>query len=284
MTNSSFEPIIRLSFSVGLFLVLALAECYFPRRRLTFLRKNRWPSNIAITVIDVLVMRMILPLGAVGFARIVQSHGWGILNSIAFPAWIEVLIAVTVLDLAIYSQHLVFHHVPLLWRIHRMHHTDLDFDVTTGSRFHPAEIALSLGIKLAVITVLGAPAIGVLVFEILLNATALFNHSNLKIPTSADRFIRRFLVTPDMHRVHHSILKNETNSNFGFNLPWWDHLFRTYQKTPKAGHESMTIGTDVFRNPKELRLDRLLIQPFIFKVQVSQNEKDTVLRKSKKWR
>ncbi len=177
------------------------------------------------------------------------------------PGWIEFLIAIIVLDLAIYLQHVLFHAAPLLWRLHRMHHQDLDFDVTTGARFHPIEILLSMGIKLMVIAALGPSAAAVLVFEALLNGMAMFNHANAKLPLGLDAILRMFVVTPDMHRVHHSVLPNETNSNFGFNLSVWDRLFGTYRAQPAAGHEAMTIGIEQFREPRELWLDRLLLQP-----------------------
>jgi len=203
-----------------------------------------------------------VPAGIVDFALEAQMHGWGVLNNVALPSWTATIIAFIALDLAIYVQHLIFHAVPALWLVHRMHHSDLDFDVTTGSRFHPVEIALSLGFKIAMVVVLGPPAVAVLIFEIALNATSMFNHSNLRIPENVDVWLRLLLVTPDMHRVHHSIAINETNSNFGFNLPWWDYLFGTYLAQPKAGHDQMTIGIDLFRDPRELRLGRMLLQPF----------------------
>ena len=180
----------------------------------------------------------------------------------AFPAWVGVVSSVVVLDLAIYLQHVLFHAVPSLWRLHRMHHADLEFDVSTGLRFHPIEILLSMVIKFIVVAALGAPAVAVLIFEVLLNATSMFNHGNVRIPTGLDRMLRWIVVTPDMHRVHHSILSRETNSNFGFNLPWWDRLFGTYRAQPTAGHDGMTIGIEQFREPRELGLDRMLLQPF----------------------
>ncbi len=198
----------------------------------------------------------------VGFAVEAQSRGWGLLNNLRVPAWTAIALAFVVFDLAIYIQHVMLHAVPVLWRIHRVHHADLDFDVTTGSRFHPLEIVLSIGFKLAVVAVVGPPAIAVLVFEVALNATSTFNHSNFHIPERIDKAVRLLLVTPDMHRVHHSIVVRETNSNFGFNLPWWDRLLGTYRAQPEAGHELMTIGIDLFRDPKELRLARMLLQPF----------------------
>lgn len=255
------EPMIRLGLSLGLFATLAAAEAWFPRRRRSFPRWARWPHNFGIAVLDTLVVRILLPTSAVGFAVMAEARGWGVFNALALPAALEVFGAVLVLDLAIYAQHVVFHYVPVLWRFHRMHHADLDFDVTTGARFHPVEILLSLGIKFAVVCAVGASPLSVLLFEALLNGTSLFNHTNLRLPARADRLLRCLLVTPDMHRVHHSIVRRETNSNFGFNFPWWDRLFGTYRAQPEAGHAGMTIGLEQFRDPNELRLDRMLTQP-----------------------
>ncbi len=248
--------------SLSVFVALAVCEARFPRRTRTFSRSRRWPNNVGITLLDTLVARILLPTSAVGFGVLAGSHGWGVFNLVNLPAWFEVPLAVILLDLGIYAQHVLVHYVPTLWRFHRMHHADLDFDVTTGARFHPVEIVLSLGIKFVIVTGLGASPAGVLIFEVLLNATALFNHSNLRLPPRLDRLLRRFVVTPDMHRVHHSVLAHETNSNFGFNLPWWDWLFRTYRPQPEAGHDAMTIGLEQFRDPQELRLDRMITQPF----------------------
>jgi sterol desaturase/sphingolipid hydroxylase (fatty acid hydroxylase superfamily) len=178
------------------------------------------------------------------------------------PRWASVLLAVMALDLANYLQHVLFHAVPALWRLHRVHHADLEVDVTTGTRFHPIEIHLSVELKLGVVAALGVPAVAVLAFELLLNATSMFNHGNLRVPTRIDRVLRWAVVTPDMHRVHHSIAAREANSNFGFNLPWWDRLFGTYRVQPAVGHETMTIGIERFREPTGQRLDRMLTQPF----------------------
>ncbi len=194
---------------------------------------------------------------------IAKGHGWGLFNQLQLPYWLVVIISVLLLDLAIYLQHVVFHAIPVLWRLHRMHHTDLDFDVTTGIRFHPIEILLSMGIKLGVVVILGPPAVAVLIFEVLLNGTAMFNHGNVRIWQGLDRVLRWIVVTPEMHRVHHSIIPAETNSNFGFNSPWWDRLFGTYRAQPSAGHLRMTIGIEQFRNIRDLWLDRMLIQPFL---------------------
>jgi sterol desaturase/sphingolipid hydroxylase (fatty acid hydroxylase superfamily) len=256
------EPLIRLAAFAGIFAVMAVWELLAPRREQRIGRAVRWPGNIGVVVLDTVFVRLVFPTTAVGLALVAESRGWGLLHAIGMPAWASVAIGVLALDLAIYLQHVLFHAVPALWRVHRMHHADLEFDVTTGARFHPIEILLSMGIKLGVVAALGTPALGVLIFEVLLNATSMFNHSNVRMPASLDRVLRWIVVTPDMHRVHHSIVARETNSNFGFNLPWWDRLFGTYRAQPAAGHEAMTIGIDQFRDPAEQRLDRMLTQPF----------------------
>ncbi len=256
------EPAIRLSVFLGIFAVMALWEVAAPRRARGFTRLRRWPNNIGIVVVNTVVLRVAFPVAAVGMATIAEAGGWGLLNSHAPPAWLAVVIAVVALDLAIYLQHVMVHAVPAFWRLHRMHHADLDFDVTTGARFHPIEILLSMMIKLLVVAALGAPPVAVLIFEVMLNASSMFNHGNVRIPAGLDRVLRWFVVTPDMHRVHHSALRRETNSNFGFSLPWWDRLFGTYRAQPAAGHDAMTIGIEQFREPGDMRLDRMLIQPF----------------------
>jgi sterol desaturase/sphingolipid hydroxylase (fatty acid hydroxylase superfamily) len=210
----------------------------------------------------VLAVRLLLPTAAAGVALVAAERGFGLFHLIGLPFWVAAPIGFLALDLVIYGQHVMFHHVPWLWRLHRMHHADLDIDVTTGVRFHPVEILLSLVIKIATVALLGIPAAAVVCFEVVLNATSMFNHANASLPRWLDRVARLTLVTPDMHRVHHSILRQETDSNFGFNLPWWDRLFGTYRAEPRAGHDGMTIGLPVFRDPRELRLDRLLTQPF----------------------
>ena len=237
-------------------------EALFPRRVRTLGRGKRWPSNIGIVVLDSLLVRALFPMAAVGVAAYGETQGWGLFQVLDLPVWAAAILTVLILDLTVYLQHVMFHAVPVLWRLHRMHHADLDIDVTTGARFHPIEIVLSMVLKMGVVAALGAPAVGVVIFEVLLNATALFNHGNLKLPRAVDRVLRLFVVTPDMHRVHHSTLPRETHSNFGFNLPWWDRLMGTYRDQPEAGHDGMTIGLDIFRDPGDSRLDRLLIQPF----------------------
>jgi sterol desaturase/sphingolipid hydroxylase (fatty acid hydroxylase superfamily) len=256
------EPVLRLGVFLGLFALLAVWEILGPRRARSLPRVKRWPGNIGISLLAALLTRLVAPAGAVGFALLAGARSWGVLHQVQWPAWAEGLIAFILLDLAIYLQHRAVHALPMLWRFHRMHHADVELDVTSGARFHPVEILFSLGIKFLVITALGAPAVAVLLFEIVLNGTAMFNHSNVRLPRFADRALRLLVVTPDMHRVHHSVLRRETDSNFGFNLPWWDRLFGTYRPEPEAGHEGMTLGLDEFRDPKELRLDRLLTQPF----------------------
>jgi sterol desaturase/sphingolipid hydroxylase (fatty acid hydroxylase superfamily) len=256
------EPYIRLATFGGVFIVMAVWELIVPRRKQAIGRGWRWPNNLGVVAANTLLVRILFPTTVVGLALLAQTRGFGLFNVIAVPAWIGVAASVVILDLAIYLQHVLFHAVPALWRLHRMHHADLEFDVSTGLRFHPIEILLSMLIKFAVVAALGAPALSVLIFEVLLNATSTFNHANVRIPLGIDRVLRWLVVTPDMHRVHHSILARETNSNFGFNLPWWDRLFGTYRPQPAAGHEAMTIGIKQFRDPRELWLDRMLAQPF----------------------
>ena len=256
------EPWIRLLMFGGVLAVMAFWEVLAPRRIQSTGRSTRWPSNLGIVALDTILVRLLIPITAVGLALLVEARGIGLLNWLAVPGWLAVVIAVVVLDLAIYLQHVIFHHVPVLWRLHRMHHADVEIDVTTGLRFHPVEIILSMLIKLAVVAAIGAPALSVLVFEVLLNATSMFNHSNVRLPTRLDAALRWLVVTPDMHRVHHSAIRRETDSNFGFNLPWWDRLFGTYRAQPEAGHTAMIIGLEQFRDPCELRLDRMLSQPF----------------------
>ena len=257
------EPAVRLGCFLGIFALVAAAELIAPRRTPAHPRRARWPGNLGIVVLNSVVVRLLLPFTAVALAARAANTGWGLLNAVALPDWLEILIAVIVLDFVIYLQHVVFHAVPVLWRMHRMHHADLDYDVTTGARFHPIEIVLSAIIKLGAVAALGPAPAAVLVFEILLNGTAMFNHGNVRLPARVDRVLRWLLVTPDMHRVHHSVVPRETNSNFGFNLPWWDRLFGTYRAQPEAGHERMAIGIAQFRDRGDLRLDRMLAQPFV---------------------
>ena len=260
--QAASEPVVRMGFFLSVFAIMALWEAAIPRRQRVASRWLRWPSNLGITVLNTVLLRSVIPTATAGVALLSQEHGWGLLNQLSLPSWLAVVLAVLILDLAIYLQHVMLHAVPALWRVHRMHHADLDFDVTTGVRFHPIEIFISAGLKLVVVVAIGVPVFAVLIFEVLLNATSLFNHSNVTIPAGIDRVLRWFVVTPDMHRVHHSVVASETNSNFGFNLPWWDRLLATYRAEPDRGHEDMTIGIEQFRAPRELRLDRMLSQPF----------------------
>ena len=258
------EGTLRIAFFAAVLFLMALLEALFPRRPREISRLFRWSNNFAIVVLDSVLVKLFFPLLAVAAALLAEDRGWGFFNLPNLsdvPVWLAVVFTILILDLSIYAQHVLFHIVPPLWRLHRVHHTDLDFDVTTGIRFHPIEILLSMAIKLVFVILLGPPAVAVLVFEILLNASAMFNHSNLKIPLAFDRVIRLFMVTPDMHRVHHSVLPHETNSNYGFFLPWWDRMFGTYIDQPEKGHEGMTIGIEEFRTQKDMRLDQLLLQP-----------------------
>ena len=257
----AYEAQARLFFLFFILATMAVWEMAAPRRRQEIPRLLRWTNNLGVVVVDTLLVRLTFPILAVGMALLASERGWGLLNIFAVPNWLAFLVSLLVLDLTIYLQHVMFHAVPALWRLHRMHHADLEFDVTTGLRFHPVEILLSMGIKLAQVVILGPPAVAVLVFEVVLNATAMFNHSNIRIPLGLDRILRLIVVTPDMHRVHHSIHPSETNSNFGFNFPWWDRLLGTYRAQPREGHEGMTIGIEQFRTPRDLWLDWMLIQP-----------------------
>ncbi len=254
--------LLRLAAFGGGLATFALLEALWPRRPRALSRWRRWPANLLLVAFNSLALRLLLPFTALATAVVVQAKGIGLLPALALPAWLEVLLAVAALDLVIYAQHVVFHKVPALWRLHRVHHTDLELDVTTGTRFHFIEIILSMLIKMAAVAALGAPPLAVLLFEVLLNLTAMFNHSNLRLPGALDRALRLALVTPDFHRVHHSVLREETDSNYGFNLSLWDRLFGTYRPQPRAGHLGMTIGLPQWRDPRMLNFVRLLTLPF----------------------
>src|SRR3989339_1621712 len=263
----SHEAIIRLGFFSGILGIMSLLELAAPRRVLTVPKLLRWINNIGIVVINSFLLRIIFPSAAMGVSVFAQKHGWGLFNHFRLPYWVAVVLSVVALDFIIYLQHVMFHAIPVFWRIHRMHHADLDFDVTTGIRFHPIEIVLSMLIKFAIIIVLGPPIVSVIVFEVLLNATSMFNHGNVWIPHKIDRILRWFAVTPDMHRVHHSVEAYETNTNFGFSMPWWDRLLGTYRDHPQMGHEGMTIGLQGFRDTKSCTmLPGMLAIPFIGKI------------------
>jgi sterol desaturase/sphingolipid hydroxylase (fatty acid hydroxylase superfamily) len=258
----SHEPLVRLGFFFGVFLVMAVWEIAAPCRRLRTEKGRRWVANLGILFLGALVTRALFPAAAVGMALLAAERGWGLLNNFEPAPAVSIVVSMLVLDLVIYLQHVMFHAVPALWRLHLVHHADVDFDVTTGLRFHPVEIVLSMLIKLAAVAALGPPAVAVLIFEVVLNATAIFNHGNVNMASSVDRRLRWIVVTPDMHRVHHSVISIETNSNFGFNLPWWDRLLGTYRDQPVDGHESMTIGVDRLQDRRRQNLLWLLALPF----------------------
>jgi sterol desaturase/sphingolipid hydroxylase (fatty acid hydroxylase superfamily) len=257
------ELAIRAGFFFAVFIPMALWEIAAPRRPLTDSKGVRWFSNLGIVFLNIVLLRLVLPAGAVGLAWLASERGWGLLNNLELPYAISVILSVAVLDFVIYVQHVLFHAIPALWKLHMVHHADVDFDVTTGTRFHPIEIILSMLIKLLVVAALGPPILGVLIFEVVLNATAMFNHSNVRIPISVDAILRLLVVTPDMHRVHHSVIPVETNSNFGFNLPWWDRLLGTYLAQPEEGHEGMTIGLRHMQGLGRQKLPRMLAIPFL---------------------
>ena len=264
MTLLQINPeTLRLTAFLSLFALLALCEAVWPRRPLTVPKPRRWSANLAIIALNSLLIRLAFPLAPFGLAVIAQANGWGLFNRLGISGWQELLASLLLLDLLIYFQHRLFHRTPLFWRLHRMHHTDLDLDVSSGIRFHPLEIALSLLIKTAAVLLLGVAPFSVLLFEILLNTTSMFSHTNMRIPLVIDRWLRLFVVTPDMHRVHHSVIPRETDSNFGFNLPWWDRLLGTYQAQPREGHDLMTIGLREFRELDKLGLRDLLLLPFV---------------------
>ena len=261
------EPVIRLGFFVGIFLLMAIWELAAPRRALTVSKIVRWSNNIGLVVINSVVLRLLFPAGAIGLAAFAAENGWGLLNYYSLPTVLAIVLAVVALDFVIYLQHVLVHAIPALWRFHRVHHADLDFDLTTGARFHTVEIILSMLIKFATIVVLGPPIVAVVIFEVVLNGMAMFNHANVHLPLAVDRVLRLLLVTPDMHRVHHSTEDNETNSNYGFNLTIWDRIFGTYIDQPRGGHEGMTIGIHKYRDPKQVNwLPGMLALPFIGKI------------------
>jgi sterol desaturase/sphingolipid hydroxylase (fatty acid hydroxylase superfamily) len=259
------EVLLRLLAFSGVLGLMASWELWSPRRRLTMSKTRRWVANLSVVVLDTLVVRLLFAAGAVGMALVSADHGWGLLNNLAWPGWLEGVVAVVALDFVLYLQHVMFHAVPAFWRVHMMHHADLDCDVTTGVRFHPVEVVVSMVIKLAAVVVLGPSATAVLSFELLLNATSMFNHSNVRMPAAMDRVLRWIVVTPDMHRIHHSIDPRETNRNFGFNLPWWDRVLGTYVRDPAQGHDVMPLGLEQFRDPGRLNLFGILVLPFVGK-------------------
>ncbi len=258
------ESTIRFSFFLGMLLSMRLWEMVAPCRRLSTPRLMRWFSNVGLLILGTIILRALLPMAAVGIAMIAAKQQWGLFYVMPIPYWQTVVLSIICLDFTTYWQHLMFHHLPALWQLHKVHHADLDFDVTTGLRFHPLEILLSMVGKILIVLLLGTPAIAVLIFEVLLNATSMFNHGNVQLPNKLERLLRWFVVTPDMHRIHHSVITQETNSNFGFNLPWWDHVFGTYRSCPSVSYQEMSIGLTEYQ--KDLRVEQLqwmLALPFL---------------------
>ncbi|PIV20320.1 MAG: fatty acid hydroxylase [Deltaproteobacteria bacterium CG03_land_8_20_14_0_80_45_14] len=260
------ELLIRLGVFFGILVVMFLWELIAPRRPLTTSKITRWFSNLGLVLIESIVVRLVFPTALAGITLLVQQRGWGLFNQFELPYLLKIIFSVLILDFVIYLQHIMFHSVPLFWRLHMVHHTDMDIDVTTGVRFHPVEIILSLGIKMIVVILIGAPLAAALIFEIILNGTSMFNHGNVRYSQNIDSILRLLVVTPEMHRVHHSTIRWETNSNLGFNFPWWDRLFGTYRGQPAKGHLEMTIGLEPYKEPKKLTLPWLIVLPFIGKL------------------
>jgi sterol desaturase/sphingolipid hydroxylase (fatty acid hydroxylase superfamily) len=260
------ELLIRLGSFFGILVIMFLWELIAPRRPLTTSKITRWFSNLGLVLIDSIAVRLVFPTALAGVALLAQRQGWGLFNLFELFSLLKIIFSVLILDLAIYLQHVMFHSAPLFWRLHMVHHSDMDIDVTTGVRFHPIEIILSMGIKMIVVILIGAPPVSVLIFEIILNGTSMFNHGNVRYPQQIDSFLRLLVVTPEMHRVHHSTIRWETNSNLGFNFPWWDRLFGTYRDQPTKGHLEMTIGLDQYKEPQKLTFPWLIVLPFIGKL------------------
>jgi len=256
------DHIIRIAAFLGILSLMACWEVIAPRRQSQTPKSTRWIINLAMSLTNSILLRLVFVSGAMGAALLAVQEGWGLLQILNWPMWSEVIVAIVILDLVVYAQHILFHKMPVLWRLHQVHHSDMEVDVTTGVRFHPVEIAISMLIKIGTIMLVGASPSAVLIFEVLLNGTAMFNHSNVRIPLQLDRLLRWMVVTPDMHRVHHSVIAEETNSNFGFNLPWWDRIFGSYQNQPCLGHEHMTIGLEQFRDSTRLSWWGLLSLPY----------------------
>lgn len=254
---------IRLGAAVGVFGLMAIWEAVAARRELTAVKVRRWFGNLGLVVIDTLVVRLLFPTAMIGMALMAEHLGWGFFHVADVPYWVAVTVSVVLLDFTIYLQHLMFHAIPVLWRLHAVHHADVDFDVTTGVRFHPVEIVLSMLIKFAAISLLGPPILAVLLFEVLLNALAMFNHANVRIPLKLDRVLRWIIVTPDMHRIHHSVDDVEYVTNFGFNFSCWDRLLGTYLDQPEKGHQGMIIGLANFREATWQTIPRMLAMPFV---------------------
>lgn len=273
MTETAFnDPSwIRLGCFIGVLLLCTLWENVLPRKELTVSRAFRWVNNLSLVALNSVVIALVMPIAAFQAAVIASEHQWGLFQLMSLPDWLNVLLSIILLDFIIYVQHVIFHRVPVLWKLHRMHHADLDIDVTTGARFHPIEILISMVIKIAAVFMLGVSPIAIVTFEIILNASAMFNHSNAKLALPVDAWLRKAIVTPDMHRVHHSVIPRETHSNFGFFLSVWDRMFSTYRAQPELGHEHVVIGLPDIRDKQEQRLDKLLTQPFRYHVKTKNN-------------
>ena len=260
------ESFIRLSAFLGFFFLLTIIEVFSPRRDLLKLRRFRWLNNFGLVVVSSFLVRFLFPTAAIGVAIAVDANQWGMLHYFDLPQWLMIVLGFIILDFFIYTQHVMFHSLPLLWRMHRVHHSDLDCDVTTGLRFHPFEIVVSMLIKFVTIIAVGPPVVAVILFEVVLNAASMFTHSNIKLPGAVDHILRFLIVTPDMHRVHHSMKENETNSNFGFFISGWDRIFGTYRKEPELGHEKMQIGLRQFSEAKWQNFRWLILLPFVGKI------------------
>jgi sterol desaturase/sphingolipid hydroxylase (fatty acid hydroxylase superfamily) len=264
--DKNYELLIRFGFFIGILIIMAFWEYFAPRRPLITSKAMRWASNLGLVLIDSVSVRLVFPTALAGMALLSQEKGWGLLNYLELPYLLDLCLGVLILDFAIYLQHIMFHAIPVFWRLHMVHHSDMDYDVTTGVRFHPIEIILSMGIKMAVVLLIGPLPLAIPIFEILLNGTSMFNHGNVRYPLGIDKWLRLLVVTPEMHRVHHSNIRWETNCNFGFNFPWWDRLFGTYRPQPAKGHLGMTIGLDQYKDPKKLTFLWLIALPFIGKM------------------
>jgi sterol desaturase/sphingolipid hydroxylase (fatty acid hydroxylase superfamily) len=261
------EKPIRMGFFFGVLAIMALWEIAAPRRRLTASKTVRWVNNLGLVFFNSFILRVLFPAAAVGVAVTANQQGWGLFNVYELPLYLTVIASVVIMDFVIYVQHVMVHAIPVLWRLHRVHHADPDYDVTTGARFHTFEIILSMLIKFATILLLGPPIVAVILFEVILNVTAMFNHGNVGLPAALDRVLRWIVVTPDMHRVHHSVEDDEANSNFGFSLPWWDRLFGTYRDQPRGGHEGMAIGIHKYHDAKDVSwITGILTLPFRGKI------------------
>ncbi len=259
---ASNENFIRIGVFAAVLAIMAILEALFPRRKRTQGRGRRWVTNLGLVVIDSVAVKLLVPITALAAAEIASAKGWGLFALVDLPVVFEIVAAVILLDLAIYGQHIASHKLPILWRFHKVHHADRDIDVTTGTRFHPVEIVLSMFYKCLCVLLIGPAVIAVFIFEVVLNATAMFNHANVRLPSWLDRGIRMILVTPDMHRVHHSVIRRETDSNYGFSLSVWDRLFRTYIPQPAAGHDRMTIGLSQYQTSRPSSLTWCLNLPF----------------------